>query len=62
MVSELSLDGGGSLLYTTVPLPVTIEPDASWARFVDARAVPPLHLAIVRPRAELSGLWRSMLP
>ena len=62
VVSELSLDGGGSLLYTTVPLPVTIEPDASWARFVDARAVPPLHLAIVRPRAELSGLWRSMLP
>ena len=62
VVSELELEGGGRLLYTTIPLPVTIAPDASWARFIDERAEPPLHLAIVRPRAELSGLWRSMLP
>ncbi len=61
-VSEIHGPNGGQLLYTTVPLTLDIEADAPWTRFIGDRAALPLHLALVRPRAELRGLWRSLLP
>jgi len=62
VIGEVGLTNGMRLLYVTVPLSVTLNTAAADLSWLDKPLDPPLYLVVYRPRAEVRGMWRPLLP
>lgn len=61
-IGDIQTADGVRLSYVTVPLPVNIDTTSVDPSWLAAPPEPPLHLAYVRPRAEMRDLWWPLVP
>ncbi len=61
-IGEVQTASDVRLLYITVPLPMAIDTTAVDPSWIEAPPELPWHLAYVRARTEMRGLWQPLVP